>query len=305
MKIIVTGSNSQLALCIKDIIEESKIETKDDEYLFFPHSILDITNIDNIRLIVNKYQPDVIINCAAYTDVDKANEDICSCEEANVDGPKNLAIVCNEKKINLIHISSDYVYEDFEKRIPRTEEFPTLPEQEYGASKLFGEDEIKKYIDPEKTSYIIIRTSWLYSIYKKNFMKTMINLINNDKIKEIPVVNDQIGRPTCAHDLASFIVNDIISNRNLDKYGTYNFQNSGDECSWYDFALEINKKIDDNIKILPISTKDYISSKTNYSIVRPKYSVMNLTKIKNAFNSVPNNWKNALYKELNRIFNKL
>lgn len=289
MKVLVTGADSQLASCMKDYIRNNRNQTN-DEYLYFNHYLLDITNYDMLCEVVSREKPNVIVNCAAYTNVDKAEEEKDLCHSVNVIGPDNLAHVCFNNRIKLVHISTDYVYSDIQPWFPRHEECLLDPQTYYGMTKMMGEECIRRVMDPNVARYIIIRTSWLYSRYEKNFMTTMMKLMANKDVNEIKVVNDQYGRPTSAYYLAGFIVN-LIERNFYYRYGTYNYQNAGDICSWYDFALEINKIVNpQNIKVIPISTAEYTKSK----VCRPYYSVLNMDKKLRDFCIVSCDWRTAL-----------
>ena len=289
MKVLVTGADSQLACCMKDYIRNNRNHVN-DEYLFFNHNMLDITNYDMVCEVVSREKPNVIVNCAAYTNVDKAEEEKDLCHSVNVIGPDNLAHVCFNNRIKLVHISTDYVYSDIQPWFPRHEECLLDPQTYYGMTKMMGEECIRRIMDPTVVPYIIIRTSWLYSRYGKNFMTTMMKLMVNKDVNEIKVVNDQYGRPTSAYYLAAFIV--YCTSRNFcEFYGTYNYQNSGDPCTWYDFALEINKIVNpSNIKVKPVTTTEYTKS----TVCRPYYSVLNMNKILDDFAALPIDWKEAL-----------
>lgn len=241
MKVLVTGADSQLALTIKDHIDYYK-EIK-NEYIFCNHKELDITNKESIKAAIEKYKPEIIINCAAYTNVEKAEDEFQKAIDVNCIGVENLVKACKENNIFLIHISTDYVYKSqnegfISEYVPIAlinESSELDPLSKYALSKYLGEKMCIKH-----NGVMIIRTSWLYSMYGKNFVKTIINKIKNNE--EIKVVDDQYGRPTNADDLADFIIFAIIENHNYDlekECEIFNFQNYGKCCSWYDFACAI------------------------------------------------------------------
>jgi len=221
--ILVTGSNGQLGLEIKTLY--SSYEYK---FYFTDRKILDITNQNDIRKYIINNNIDIIINCAAYTAVDKAEEDFENADKVNSIAVRNLAILSNEFGIKLIHISTDYVF-DGENFKPYTEDDITNPNGIYGQTKLDGENAMIEY---NLTNSIIIRTSWVYSSFGNNFVKTMLRL--GKEKDELGVIFDQVGTPTYARDLAKTIL-DILPNIKNDKTEIYNYSNKG-VLSWYDFA---------------------------------------------------------------------
>ncbi|HEB62693.1 MAG TPA: dTDP-4-dehydrorhamnose reductase, partial [Bacteroidetes bacterium] len=225
MKILVTGANGQLGRSLRKI----KDQYPEMEFIFTDIEELDITDIAEVNAFFNEHNPDFCINTAAYTNVDKAETEQDINYKVNVTGPENLAIACRNNGTKLIHISSDYVYNNDSDQI-MTEEHKNIPKGEYAKSKLEGENKIKGIL----TDFYIIRTSWLYSEFGNNFVQTIIRLCKDRK--ELNVVNDQIGSPTYATDLAYAIMKIIKSNKDL--FGVYNFSNEG-FISWYDFAKKI------------------------------------------------------------------
>ena len=212
MNILITGANGQLGNEMRRVANDSK-----NKYIFTDVTELDITNLDAIKNIVNKENISVIVNCAAYTNVDKAEDDEAVADLLNNTAAKNLAIACNEVKGTLIHISTDYVFKG-DRNIPCKEDWKTSPLGAYGRTKLAGEMAIKE----TGCKYIIFRTAWLYSRHGKNFVKTMQKLTaEKDHLK---VVFDQVGTPTYAGDLADVIYR-VIENEMLDKLGIYHFSN--------------------------------------------------------------------------------
>ncbi|WP_308224960.1 dTDP-4-dehydrorhamnose reductase [Flavobacterium sp. J372] len=221
------------------------------------------------------------MNAAAYTAVDKAENELEKAHSVNVTGAKNIAEVCNEYNVVLVHISTDFVF-DGSKNIPYTEDDVPNPKSVYGKTKLEGENEIRNIAE----KYFIIRTSWVYSQFGNNFMKTMIRLGNERN--SLSVVNDQKGTPTHAVDLANVLIIIILS-RNTN-YGIYNYSNEG-SCTWYEFAKEIFRINKINVTIHPITTSAYPTP-----ALRPKYSVLDKDKIKKIFDLKIPLWKDSLGK---------
>jgi dTDP-4-dehydrorhamnose reductase len=280
IKILITGSQGQLGNEIKDI--SSKFNYLN--FFFTDIDTLDICNKNAVSDFISINKINFIVNCAAYTNVDAAETDIETANKINAEGPKILAEISSNLKIPIIHISTDYVYDNGTQNIPFKETDKTNPVSIYAKSKLDGEKNIA--LNP---NHIIIRTSWLYSVYGKNFVKSILNL---SKEKEtLNIVFDQTGTPTYAKDLAEVILK-IIRNYNLNPQnlfpGIYNYSNEG-VCSWYDFAHEINEISKNNCKIFPIETSQYPTP-----ACRPSFSVMNKSKIKNIFNIEIPHWKESL-----------
>jgi dTDP-4-dehydrorhamnose reductase len=278
-KVLVTGSNGQLAKSIH------KISTMYATIIFVYTDIeeLDITNQSELNNFFTDQKFDYCINCAAYTDVDKAETDIETAHKINVIGAQNLARVCSEFGVVLIHISTDFVFDGESDQLYKEEDHP-LPLSTYGQTKLDGEKAIKSVFE----NYFIIRTSWLYSEFGNNFMKTMLRL-GNDR-KELSVVNDQIGTPTYAEDLANVILN-IIDSQNQN-FGLFHFSNKG-FVSWYDFAKEIFLQEGIPVEFTPIPTSKYPTPAR-----RPKYSVLDKTRIKKVLNVEIFDWKDSLKRAL-------
>lgn len=273
--ILVTGANGQLGNSLRDIAAGSN-----NRYIFTDVNELDITDRDAVNYFIKKHTIDVIINCAAYTNVDKAEEDKNSAELINNQAVKNLALAAKENNATLIHISTDYVFSGI-GNTPCTEEQPTAPLGVYGKTKLDGE----KSLLETGCRHIIIRTSWLYSPYGKNFVKTMQTLTAEKK--SIKVVFDQIGTPTYAADLAGVIYH-IVENDKLQQQGIYHYSNEG-VCSWYDFAKEICEISGNKCDIRPCHSDEFPSK-----VTRPHYSVLDKTKIKNTFGVKIPYWKDSL-----------
>ena len=281
--VLVTGSNGQLGSEIKAI-------SSDYSYNFFftDRNNIDITSKESIKEFCQINNINVIINCAAYTAVDKAQSDEINADLINRKAVKKLALVSQELDIKLIHISTDYVF-DGKNFKPYCEEFQTNPQSIYGKTKLDGENEMRD-INPKNS--IIIRTSWVYSYYGNNFVKTMLRL--GKEKEELGVIFDQVGTPTYAKDLAITIL-DIVSQINNQKVEIYNYSNEG-VLSWYDFAKEIMKMAKLNCKINPIETYQYPTPAK-----RPHFSLLNKNKIKSTFNIEIPYWKDGLDDCLRRL----
>lgn len=275
ISVLVTGKDSQLAMCIKDLQGKHPLL----DFTFKDSKELDIISKASISKTFEANPYDYCVNCAAYTAVDKAESEPEKAKAVNTFGAKNLAVACKENNTVLIHISTDFVF-DGKQNTPYTEEDETNPINVYGKTKRDGELEIENVLE----EYFIIRTSWLYSQYGNNFVKTILKL--SQEKEEINVVNDQIGSPTYALDLANFILNIIC--RESKKYGVYHFSNNG-EISWYDFAIEIVNLFKLDIKVNPIKTSSYISLAP-----RPNYCVMDLTKTDKIFNIKTINWMDSV-----------
>jgi dTDP-4-dehydrorhamnose reductase len=283
MNILVTGANGQLGTELRNVTAGSH-----DNYIFTDVTSLpgietinlDITDIDAVRIVCESDSIDVIVNCAAYTDVDKAEDDPSKATLINCTAAGNLAKVAAERNAALIHISTDYVFHG-DVPMPCKEDWPTDPSGVYGSTKLAGERAIRE----SGCRSIIFRTAWLYSPYGKNFVKTMLRLTaEKDSIK---VVFDQIGTPTYAHDLASLIVR-IIDGNQLEKTGTYHFSNEG-AVSWYDFAEAIREISGNDCDIRPCHTEEYPSK-----ACRPRFSVLDKTKVKSTFGITIPYWRESL-----------
>ena len=276
LNILVTGSNGQLGSEIKELSLEYT-----HNFFFTDKNSLDILNERDIRNFIETNNINAIINCAAYTAVDKAEEDEVNADKVNHLAVKYLAKISKEKNIRLIHISTDYVFDGTNHK-PYTESDTTNPDSIYGRTKLDGE---KAMQDINPNNSIIIRTSWVYSNFGNNFVKTMLHL---GKEKEsLGVIFDQVGTPTYARDLAKTILTIMPKIKN-EKVEIYNYSNEG-VLSWYDFAKEIMRMAKLECKITPIETKEYPTPAT-----RPHYSLLNKSKIKEDFKlSIPY-WKDSL-----------
>ena len=275
MKVLVIGSDGQLGL------EFRKISNSYDSLYWFFSTIktLDLSRLDTISSFLNDINPSVIINCAAYTSVDKAETESKLADIINYNAVDIISKWTSSNNVKLIHISTDYVLEGLSK-IPLDENSLTNPVNEYGRSKLKGE-EVCLENDPNS---IIIRTSWLYSSFGKNFVKTMIGLMKTNNT--VKVINDQIGSPTYAYDLAKVIIEIIINSKN--KSGLFHYSNEG-KISWFEFAKSIREFYDLDCKIIGVSSEEF---KTLAK--RPKYSLLNKSKIKTTFNLEIPDYKQSL-----------
>jgi len=287
--ILVTGSMGQLGSEIKELSSNYNYN-----FFFTTRDDIDITDKENIKSFCEKNSINVIINCAAYTAVDKAESDEINADLVNRKAVKKLSIVAKELNIKLIHISTDYVF-DGKNFKPYVEEFQTNPQSVYGKTKLDGENEL---LDINPLNSIIIRTSWVYSYYGNNFVKTMLRL--GKEKEELGVIFDQVGTPTYAKDLAIVILEIIQhSTFNIQNSSThteiYNFSNEG-VVSWYDFAKEIMKMAKLDCKINPIETYQYPTPAK-----RPHFSLLNKSKIKQKFNIEIPYWKDGLDDCLKRL----
>lgn len=274
MVVLVTGANGQLGQAIQSIAKNYL----NLNFVFCNSTDLDISNKENCQAVFRKIKPDYCINAAAYTAVDKAESEQYKAELINVIGAKNIAETCNELDAKLIHISTDFVF-DGSNNIPYTENQIPNPRGVYGQTKLDGEREIQNVFQ----NYYIIRTSWVYSQFGNNFMKTMLRLASERT--SLSVVNDQIGTPTNAVDLAEALVQIVLNNN---QYGIYNFSNEG-QCSWYDFAKKIFEINNVNIDLKAIPTSEFPTPAE-----RPKYSVLDKSKIKSTFGITIKTWEESL-----------
>ena len=280
MVVLVTGASGQLGQSIQFIATNHL----NINFVFCNSSDLDITNKENCTTIFHTIKPDYCINTAAYTAVDKAESEPDKAHLINVVGAKNIAETCKEFDTNLIHISTDFVF-DGTKNSPYNEMDLPNPKGVYGQTKLAGEKAIQNVF----SNYFIIRTSWVYSQFGNNFMKTMLRLASERDT--ISVVDDQIGTPTNAVDLAEVIVQIILNNSQQscpENYGIYNFSNEG-QCSWYEFAKKIFETNEIKVNLVPIPSTAFPTP-----AVRPKYSVLDKSKIKRVFELKVKNWENGL-----------
>lgn len=287
IKVLVTGANGQLGSAIQFV---AKAYEKTISFDFCSSSHLDITHMDSILSILETNSYNYCINCAAYTNVDKAEENEEQAYAINSIGVKNLAIACNTYNTTLVHISTDFVFSG-KLNFPYTEIDATEPLCVYGSSKLKGEKNIKDHLN----NFYIIRTSWLYSEFGSNFMKSMLKL--GAERKQLSVVRDQLGSPTYAVDLSKFII--YLIENDKQEYGLFHYSNKG-IVSWYDFAKAIFEKSNIKIALIPITSAEYPTSAK-----RPSYSVMDTTKVKNTFNIDIPRWEDSLQIALARNDNKI
>jgi dTDP-4-dehydrorhamnose reductase len=281
--IIVTGKNGQLGSELAGIANNYP----QFDFHFFDRDGLDVSNNEQLTALFKQLQPAYFINCAAYTTVDKAETEQDKALAINAQGVGHIATLCNQYHTKLIHISTDYVFNG-NGTSPYKEDEPTDPVNYYGYTKLMGENAaLQNNLDT-----IIIRTSWVYSIYGNNFVKTMLRLMKERP--EIKVVNDQVGSPTNAADLAEAILT-IINTRKGFAAGIYHFSNDG-IISWYDFAVAIR-----DIKKLPATVHPIPSSSYPTPAKRPSYSAMSKEKITRTFPIVLKDWKESLERVLSRM----
>lgn len=280
MVVLVTGSAGQLGQSLQFIAPNYP----EIQFVFCSSSTLDISNLNNVKQIFKQFEPHFCINAAAYTAVDKAENEAEKAHLINVIGARNIAEVCKEYNTILLHVSTDFVF-DGNKQTPYNEEDLPNPTGIYGKTKLEGEIEIQKIW----AKHFIVRTSWVYSQFGNNFMKTMLRLaLERDTIS---VVNDQIGTPTNAVDLAEGLIKIITEHLKLNTehfYGIYNFSNEG-QCSWYDFAKKIFE-----INNVTIDLKSIPTSSFPTPAKRPSFSVLDKTKIKKTFALDIKNWEESL-----------
>ena len=275
MRILVTGSNGQLGQEFKNNVSNS-----DHEFYFTDENELDITKKKEILDYVTIYKIELIINCAAYTNVDDAEINKRQATKVNLDAVKNLIEICEEKKLKMIHFSTDYVYNS-DNLNPINEDSNINPINYYGISKREGE----RIIEKSSSDSIIIRISWLYSMYGNNFVKNMIQKgENGDKIY---VINDQFGCPTYSKDLVDCTLNIIDSNK-FNKHKIYNFSNEG-FTNWFEFTKKIFELKKITCDILPVDSNSYKTTAT-----RPKFSVTDKSRIKDIFNLKIRSWDEAL-----------
>jgi len=271
MRILVTGKNGQLGKSIHKLVTNTE---QTDDFVFVGREELDLSNENNIARYFGGNAFDIIVNCAAYTAVDKAEEEQDLANQVNHLAVKQLAQIAKNQQAKLIHISTDYVF-DGESDKPYIETDETNPINVYGRTKLAGEKALQEIMP---TDAVIIRTSWVYSEYGNNFVKTMLKL--GQEREELSVVSDQIGSPTYATDLAGVIL-EIIQNKSFKEAGqetqVYHYSNAG-KISWYEFAKEIFELADIQCSVSPITTEQYLTPAK-----RPKNTLMNKAKIAETF----------------------
>ena len=274
--VVVFGASGQLGQCLKKVVENRGITN-----VYFPlEGEANILDNDALKHIFEIHKPAYCINCAAYTAVDKAEDDAEMALKINKTGVENIARFCAEYNSTLIHISTDFVFKG-DVATPRTETDATEPVSVYGQTKLDGEKVVEDIL---KKKYFILRTGWLYSEYANNFVKTMLKL--GAERDELKVIADQAGTPTYAIDLASCIMQ--IINSGSTAYGIYHYSNEG-ITSWYDFARAIFDISETKVRVIPVKTSEYITKAT-----RPPYSVMDKSKIKAEFGMQIPYWRDSL-----------
>ena len=282
-RILVTGANGQLGSEMRRLGMASP-----NEYIFTDVAELDITDKATVIAFVKHNNIGIVVNCAAYTAVDKAEDDEAMAELINATAVRNLAEAAKEVDATLFHVSTDYVF-GAEGNTPRTEDMPTNPLGVYGRTKLHGEQAIAEV----GAKAIIIRTAWLYSEYGNNFLKTMLRLTKERET--LSVVFDQVGTPTYAGDLAMTIFSIIEGDYYKGNEGIYHFSNEG-VCSWYDFAREIATAMGHTCQINPCHSSEFPSK-----VTRPPYSVLDKTKIKSTFGVDIPHWRESMIYCLKRI----
>jgi dTDP-4-dehydrorhamnose reductase len=282
LKILVLGASGQLGHCIKKVAAEKGITE-----IYFPEeSAANILDVAALKALFREQKPAYVINCAAYTAVDKAEDDVELCRKVNKEGALNIARLCAESGAALVHVSTDFVFKGDRPELLLEDDLAE-PISMYGLTKLEGEQDVIAVL-PE---HFILRTSWLYSEYGNNFVKTMLKL--GAERDELNIIADQIGTPTYAIDLAGAIL-DIIESGQTD-YGVYHYSNEG-VTSWYDFAKGIFDLSETKVKVYPIPTSKYPTR-----AVRPKFSVMDKTKVKTTFNLEIPYWRDSLKVCLERL----
>lgn len=280
MKLLVTGKTGQLG---HDVCKE--LEMRGHEVIGTGSADMDITNADAVREVLYRNRPDMVIHCAAYTAVDNAEEDEETCRKVNVDGTENIARICRELGVGMLYVSTDYVFSGIGNR-PWKPEDKAEPLGVYGLTKYEGELAVKQYLE----KYFIVRVSWIYGIYGKNFVKTMLRL--GEERGAVSVVDDQIGSPTYTKDLAVLLA-DMAESR---KYGIYHASNEG-VCSWYEFACQIFTEAGMNhVKVTPVDSASFPTKAK-----RPNNSRMDKGKLtENGFSLLPS-WQDALHRFMKEL----
>ena len=282
MKILVTVVKGQLGY---DVVQEG--ESRGLEMLGTDVDNMDITDAGQVKRVIKEYKPDALIHCAAYTAVDAAEDNQELCRKINVDGTRNIAEVCKDMDIPMMYFSTDYIFDGQGENFWK-EDDPKKPLNVYGQTKYEGELAVQELVE----KYFILRISWVFGVNGNNFIKTMLRV--GPQRGEVGVVADQIGSPTYTYDLAKLII-DMIQ---TDKYGAYHVTNEG-ICSWYEFACEIFKQANLDVKVNPLTTAEYPAK-----AVRPFNSRMSKDKLINAgFEMLPD-WQDALKRFLNLILER-
>lgn len=285
MNVLVTGAEGQLGKALSALVTTGKNRCQ-DTFLFAGRQVLDLTDGEAVSEFFAGHPVDVVINCAAYTNVDRAETECAAAYAVNRDAAARLAVACRNAGATLIHISSDYVFSG-EASVPYTEDAKTVPATVYGQSKLAGE----KAVTDSGCDYIIVRTSWLYGSDGKNFVKTILRLAGEKDL--IRVVSDQYGSPTNADGLAAFLYG-VVTGRKHKLTGIYHYSDSG-ECTWFDFASEIVRlaekygRISKTCDILPCTTAEFPTVAR-----RPAYSVLDKSRTAATFGVRIPEWKDSL-----------
>ncbi|AJG97764.1 NAD(P)-dependent oxidoreductase [Clostridium beijerinckii] len=291
MKILITGCNGQLGNELQSIIKSGKAEIDEvsvsirkSEVIALDVDELDITNLTQVKEILNDVKPDVVINCAAATNVDgcEGNKDFAF--RVNSIGPRNLSIICEEIGAKLVQVSTDYVFSGISNR-PLTEYDLTAPYSVYGKTKLLGEQYVQQFC----SKYFIVRTAWLYGYIGKNFVYTMMRLGKEKDI--IKVVDDQRGSPTHANDLAYHILKLIET----EEYGIYHCTGKG-ECTWYEFAKMIIELSGEKCEVKPCTSEEYITPAK-----RPEYSSLDNMMLRNTVGDEMRDWKEAIKSFIEKV----
>lgn len=272
MKVLVTGAKGQLG---QDVVLE--LSRKNHEVFGMDRGQLDITDEQRVQAVISDIQPDVILHCAAYTNVDAAEENEDTAYLINALGTKYLAQAAKQAGAKMLYVSTDYVFDGTASEPYKTNEV-TKPLGAYGRTKLAGEEFLKETLE----QFFIVRTAWVFGVHGNNFVKTMLRL--GEERGEVGVVHDQVGSPTYTVDLAKFMIELMETN----KYGIYHATNDG-ICSWYEFAVEIFRQAGLKVKVNPLTTEQFPRP-----AARPKYSVLSKKKIKDAGLSPIRDWKEAL-----------
>jgi dTDP-4-dehydrorhamnose reductase len=290
MVVLVAGAAGQLGQSLQYIAHQYP----NIKFVFCTSDQLDVTNLENSKIVFSKHKPQYCINASAYTAVDKAESEPEKAHLVNVIGAKNLAEACKENNTILVHVSTDFVFDGDTSRLSTiaqekgySEEAIPNPTGIYGQTKLDGEKEIQSIL----FQHYIVRTAWVYSQFGNNFMKTMLRL--GSERESLSVVNDQIGTPTHAVDLAEAILKIIEfhnQNQSINNYGIYNYSNEG-KCSWFDFAKQIFANNEVKINLTAISSASYPTPAK-----RPSFSLLDKTKIKTTFGIKIDDWKDSLKK---------
>jgi dTDP-4-dehydrorhamnose reductase len=282
MKTLVLGASGQLGQCVKAVAAERNIN-----FLEFPdENERNILDVAGLRTLFQRVQPQYVINCAAYTAVDKAEDEVDICRAVNKTGALNIAVLCKEFGVVLVHISTDFVFEGDIVDLLKEDDLAE-PISVYGLTKLEGEQDIIANL-PE---HYILRTSWLYSEFANNFVKSMLKYGAERDV--LSIISDQIGTPTYAIDLAGAILDIIESGKK--QFGIYHYSNEG-AISWYDFAKAIFDISRTQVIVRPIPTSEYPTKAT-----RPKFSVMDKSKFKETFEVEVPYWRDSLVKCINKL----